>query len=125
MTGDDAFIIGRYLARGLIEEGAAEGEPIRVVPLLLRVGGEPHAAEVAVWIGLVELVGDLGQAVPGDRTIGDVELGGIDPGLLQHADVVEERARVGVEGEGEGGALECRLGPGEGNVTRKVAARTR
>ena len=32
VTGDDAFVIGRHLARGLVEEGAAEGEPIGVVP---------------------------------------------------------------------------------------------
>ena len=44
-------------------------------------------------------------------------------GFLEHALVIEESARVGVEGEGKRGALECRLRLSEGDVPGQVGAK--
>src|SRR5215218_5979929 len=86
------------------------------MPSLMGDPRETHLAVVAVLISLIELVRNLGQRIEGDWTLGNVELGRIDSSVLQHADIVVERAGVCFEGESVGHALEICLGPGEGNV---------
>src|SRR5215204_1700529 len=116
MAGDHPRLIRCHLAGGLIEERATESEPVGVVPFLVDVGCIPHAAVVAVLVGLVELVGELGQAVPSNWTVGDVELSGIDACFLEHTLVVVKSARVSIKGQGVGLTVEVRLGPREGDV---------
>ena len=58
MAGDYPRLIRCHLAGSLIEERATKSETVRVVPFLVDVGRITHAAEVAVLVGLVELVGN-------------------------------------------------------------------